>query len=457
MAHLAPKDLSPNQLLEDVRRAVRDLKLQDLEKLLDGRSGLALLPFSAFLPNGLDGIRRLVAEKSESAYRIRGFIRGISLGLREKGLSTSIPNLRDRNPPELINTLFEAVLFKDIIGKAMRFDYTEKDHIPLRSIGVQLKYTGRWPDWIPDPATVPIITESPSEDALFEVELFCHKAGFVLAEGERFWIAQRLSENPKPRQSDIWKIASLVCDRFYSSKSHDKGNRSFSIAKRDILKIMAYLRQIAPTIYLQPTKVHVIVPIRVLPNLAPFYQGVQVMSDLLTSTVIGVDFSMPPKEHPQFDEIKAEVSVFERELQAKLADRVMLWQKRVESVCESYAEAQKTLFQETMHFWLAGIKKSNFFNPADFNSVAFNLDRLLDNALSYAVNTVNQQKGSVRLREQAGLDNYPTLFPEARQIQRRMIAHLGPTNSGKTHEAMQALLAAKDVQLVPSGRCGGDR
>ena len=33
-------------------------------------------------------------------------------------------------------------------------------------------------------------------------------------------------------------------------------------------------------------------------------------------------------------------------------------------------------------------------------------------------------------------------YPAARQIRRRVVAHLGPTNSGKTHAALQQLGAA---------------
>ena len=37
----------------------------------------------------------------------------------------------------------------------------------------------------------------------------------------------------------------------------------------------------------------------------------------------------------------------------------------------------------------------------------------------------------------------PFRYPEARQIQRRIIYHAGPTNSGKTYHALQAFLKAK--------------
>lgn len=46
------------------------------------------------------------------------------------------------------------------------------------------------------------------------------------------------------------------------------------------------------------------------------------------------------------------------------------------------------------------------------------------------------------LRRKSGLDDYASLFPAARAMKRKMIAFLGPTNSGKTHEAMELLAAA---------------
>ena len=39
-------------------------------------------------------------------------------------------------------------------------------------------------------------------------------------------------------------------------------------------------------------------------------------------------------------------------------------------------------------------------------------------------------------------DNYIDLFPEARQMKRHFVLHIGPTNSGKTHDATDALKSA---------------
>lgn len=47
-----------------------------------------------------------------------------------------------------------------------------------------------------------------------------------------------------------------------------------------------------------------------------------------------------------------------------------------------------------------------------------------------------------QLKEGIGLSDYPSLFPLARSIKRKIIAHVGPTNSGKTYDAMVALMNA---------------
>ena len=47
------------------------------------------------------------------------------------------------------------------------------------------------------------------------------------------------------------------------------------------------------------------------------------------------------------------------------------------------------------------------------------------------------------LREATDFSHPAEWFPDARSIKRRIIMHVGPTNSGKTHQALQALAAAK--------------
>ena len=47
------------------------------------------------------------------------------------------------------------------------------------------------------------------------------------------------------------------------------------------------------------------------------------------------------------------------------------------------------------------------------------------------------------IREATDFSHPAEWFPQARSIRRRIIMHVGPTNSGKTHQALQALAAAK--------------
>jgi ATP-dependent RNA helicase SUPV3L1/SUV3 len=55
-----------------------------------------------------------------------------------------------------------------------------------------------------------------------------------------------------------------------------------------------------------------------------------------------------------------------------------------------------------------------------------------------------------RVRARAGFDDYVGRFPLARALSREFVLHVGPTNSGKTHAAMQELkLAPTGVYLAP--------
>jgi ATP-dependent RNA helicase SUPV3L1/SUV3 len=50
---------------------------------------------------------------------------------------------------------------------------------------------------------------------------------------------------------------------------------------------------------------------------------------------------------------------------------------------------------------------------------------------------------SRRLRDQIGFGAYVEKFTTARQLSRRIVFHMGPTNSGKTHQAIERLRAAR--------------
>lgn len=53
-----------------------------------------------------------------------------------------------------------------------------------------------------------------------------------------------------------------------------------------------------------------------------------------------------------------------------------------------------------------------------------------------------------RLRPFLNLEKPSEWYPEARRLKRRIICHVGPTNSGKTHGALQELVAAKEGRRI---------
>jgi ATP-dependent RNA helicase SUPV3L1/SUV3 len=70
--------------------------------------------------------------------------------------------------------------------------------------------------------------------------------------------------------------------------------------------------------------------------------------------------------------------------------------------------------------------------------------------LSHAVEREQEERHAARTKQSINLAEYPASFEVASRMPRRFIALLGPTNSGKTHKAMEALANANSgVYLAP--------
>lgn len=70
--------------------------------------------------------------------------------------------------------------------------------------------------------------------------------------------------------------------------------------------------------------------------------------------------------------------------------------------------------------------------------------------LTHAVERAEEERHAARTKESINLAEYPQSFEVASRMQRKFIALLGPTNSGKTHRAMEALAkAGSGVYLAP--------
>ena len=70
--------------------------------------------------------------------------------------------------------------------------------------------------------------------------------------------------------------------------------------------------------------------------------------------------------------------------------------------------------------------------------------------LTHAVEREQEERHAARTKESINLAEYPESFDVASRMQRKFIALLGPTNSGKTHRAMEALAKAESgVYLAP--------
>jgi ATP-dependent RNA helicase SUPV3L1/SUV3 len=79
----------------------------------------------------------------------------------------------------------------------------------------------------------------------------------------------------------------------------------------------------------------------------------------------------------------------------------------------------------------------------------FVFDRIRQRLL-HAIEREQEERHAARTKESINLAEYPASFEVARKMARRFIALLGPTNSGKTHRAMEHLAQADSgVYLAP--------
>ncbi len=76
------------------------------------------------------------------------------------------------------------------------------------------------------------------------------------------------------------------------------------------------------------------------------------------------------------------------------------------------------------------------------------LRKLLSSRFDAAVSAFAQVLLARDFRRTAGYHDYPTLFPLARGISRRLTLFVGPTNSGKTHRALSVATAAPTARVL---------
>ena len=119
------------------------------------------------------------------------------------------------------------------------------------------------------------------------------------------------------------------------------------------------------------------------------------------------------------------------------------------------------LHQETEEFVrdIAGDADDFGWDPMTFLDVLAELQtsepaeyvfQRISQRLTHAAERESEERHAARTKESINLAEYPRSFEVASRMGRKFIALLGPTNSGKTHRAMEALAkAASGVYLAP--------
>ncbi len=84
--------------------------------------------------------------------------------------------------------------------------------------------------------------------------------------------------------------------------------------------------------------------------------------------------------------------------------------------------------------------RSRVFTPSP--NLAHVIGDTLKTVRSRAKVVAREESGRRRLRDRVGFGGYIDKFVPARRLNRRIVFHMGPTNSGKTYAALEALAKA---------------
>lgn len=136
------------------------------------------------------------------------------------------------------------------------------------------------------------------------------------------------------------------------------------------------------------------------------------------------------------------VARIQMETSDAIAGAVATWRERVSSTADGVAYADRAGL-ETAAVIAA---EAEFLvlpkEPSSGDDLARDVSSRLDKALATALTSWSRDRRREATRTASGMADYPSMFPAARAIRRRLILNVGPTNSGKTHAAMALLSAA---------------
>jgi ATP-dependent RNA helicase SUPV3L1/SUV3 len=131
----------------------------------------------------------------------------------------------------------------------------------------------------------------------------------------------------------------------------------------------------------------------------------------------------------------------------------------IEERTSERARAELQLDAEEFVREIADLADDAGFDPRDFLGVLDELEtsepaeyvfERIRQRVEHAIEREQEERHAARTKESINLAEYPQSFEVASRMPRKFIALLGPTNSGKTHRAMEALAKAKSgAYLAP--------
>ena len=127
----------------------------------------------------------------------------------------------------------------------------------------------------------------------------------------------------------------------------------------------------------------------------------------------------------------------------EVAKAVETWRRRSssEAATDAARAARHAVISERMANGL-------FFIAHKMNRIDAAILHQLDEVQEAGLDKAKEIEARIELQRRTGFDRYPNLFPVARSMKRRLTLLVGPTNSGKTHRALELVSEASSSQVL---------
>jgi hypothetical protein len=124
------------------------------------------------------------------------------------------------------------------------------------------------------------------------------------------------------------------------------------------------------------------------------------------------------------------------------------WREELDTYLSAYEGEDRAAILQGIRAGLSRLGPLRVGDRDDASAAGFALRAALDELRARAASRRLRHLREAQVREASGYERYAAIFPLARQLGREILFLAGPTNSGKTHEALRLAANAPSAEIL---------